>query len=75
MACAKLFQFKLMRTFSQEDTMISPRPRATEFGPSGYGEEANENAGGVPMLDRCRALFRAWGERMTSFDLSRQIYG
>ena len=55
--------------------MICPRPKATEFGDLESGEGANGNAGGIPMLDRCRALFRAWGERMSSFDLSRQIYG
>ncbi len=27
------------------------------------------------VLERCRATFRTLGQRMTSFDLSRQIYG
>jgi len=27
------------------------------------------------FLERCRATFRTLGQRMTSFDLSRQIYG
>jgi hypothetical protein len=27
------------------------------------------------VLERCRAQFRLLGERMSSFDFSRQIYG
>jgi len=27
------------------------------------------------FLERCRTTFRTLGQRMTSFDLSRQIYG
>jgi hypothetical protein len=42
-------------------------------------DEAGEGAGGKSaggnILNRCRAMFRALGEQVSSFDLSRQIYG
>jgi hypothetical protein len=36
------------------------------------GEEPVEQES---VLERCRATFRTLGHRLTSFDLSRQIYG
>jgi hypothetical protein len=39
-------------------------------------EEVSDSPGNdSTMLERCRALFRSFGQRVTSFDLSRQIYG
>lgn len=66
-----------MHTFSHEDTMISSQPRhfdddldlsETIEGPSGKPARAN-------VLTRTRTLFRVLGERVGSFELSRQIYG
>jgi hypothetical protein len=59
---------------STEDTIIEARPKraATLFADS-------ETFTGAPKpftpLERCREVFRHLGERMSSFDLSRQIYG
>jgi len=39
------------------------------------GEGAAGKSAGGKMLNRCRAMFRALGEQMSSFELSRQIYG
>jgi hypothetical protein len=36
-------------------------------------DEADAQSGNV--FERCRTMFRHLGERVTSFDLSRQIYG
>ncbi len=39
-------------------------------------EEVSESPGrDSTVVERCRALFRTFGQRVTSFDLSRQIYG
>ena len=66
-----------MRTFSHEDTIISSRPRLphSDLTSSEAGEGAVGNSTNGNMLNRCRALFRTWGEQMSSFELSRQIYG
>ena len=59
---------------STEDTIILPRPtRAGSLfnSPAGDADASNTRH----ALERCRAKFRELGERMSSFDLSRQIYG
>ena len=61
-----------MPHLSTEDTMIGAQP------PSPLNlllSEPGENAEPTGMLERCRAMFRSFGERVSSFDLSRQIYG
>ena len=58
---------------SHEDTMIAAhadRPMDLLF------EQTDESADSdSSVVARCRALFRSFGERVVSFDLSRQIYG
>lgn len=58
---------------SQEDTMIAAHPaRPLNL----LFEEVSESPGrDSTVVERCRALFRTFGQRVTSFDLSRQIYG
>lgn len=60
-----------MHTQTTEDTIIGSQPRAAVdlFGSEITG---NESPG---LIERCREKFRALGEQMTSFELSRQIYG
>jgi hypothetical protein len=61
-----------MPHLSNEDTMIgaqTPSPMNLLLA------EPGENAEAAGMLERCRAMFRSFGERVSSFDLSRQIYG
>ena len=59
---------------SIEDTMIRTRPtRSGSLYAYPAPDAETENTGNV--LERCRALFRHLGERVSSFDLSRQIYG
>jgi hypothetical protein len=66
-----------MSKFSHEDTMISSRPRMSDdyLASDEAGEGAAGKSAGGKMLNRCRAMFRALGEQMSSFELSRQIYG
>ncbi len=62
-----------MTNLSHEDTMIGVSPSTDEnliFADSERAFESDPN-----LIERCRALFRSFGERVTSFDLSRQIYG
>ncbi len=58
---------------STEDTIIEARrERAFPF----VDDETDAHpARTVSPLERCRTVFRELGERMSSFDLSRQIYG
>jgi len=60
-----------MHTPTTEDTIIGSRPRAAM---DLFGNEivSDENPG---LIERCRAKFRLLGEQLTSFELSRQIYG
>jgi hypothetical protein len=62
-----------MPTRSNEDTMIEARPKrsASLFADSADDADA-QNSGSV--FERCRTVFRQIGERVTSFELSRQIY-
>lgn len=57
--------------------MISPKPRQSD-GDRDLSETI-EGSGGkktrANVLTRTRTLFRVMGERMDSFELSRQIYG
>ncbi len=60
-----------MHTPITEDTIIgSPRNVAMDL----FGNESTSNEN-PSVLERCRAKFRSLGEQMTSFELSRQIYG
>jgi hypothetical protein len=59
---------------STEDTIIEARPQRAALPFLDDETEARTAQSGNP-LERCRALFRELGERMSSFDLSRQIYG
>ncbi len=60
-------------TASHEDTIISAQPTPPlNLLFEEISEAPEANAG---MIERCRALFRSFGESVTSFDLSRQIYG
>jgi hypothetical protein len=54
-----------------EDTMLSTQPAER----TDLLFEAEEPVGQDSVLERCRATFRSLGQRLTSFDLSRQIYG
>jgi hypothetical protein len=44
-----------------------------------YLDSTNDIADGQPtdgtVVERCRSMFRQIGRRVSSFDLSRQIYG
>jgi hypothetical protein len=40
-----------------------------------FEEVVDAPGNGSTVIDRCRALFRSFGQRVSSFDLSRQIYG
>jgi hypothetical protein len=66
-----------MHTLSHEDTMIASRPRL--FDDDLNSGEGIETPDGKPLranlLTRTRTLFRSMGEQMSSFELSRQIYG
>jgi len=66
-----------MNPYSREDTIISAQPRRSESDPD--LSETIQGPDGKPLrsnaLTRTRALFRVMGERMSSFELSRQIYG
>jgi hypothetical protein len=66
-----------MHTLSHEDTMIASRPR--HFDDDLNSREGIETPEGkrprANFLTRTRTLFRAMGEQMSSFELSRQIYG
>jgi hypothetical protein len=66
-----------MHTFSHEDTMISSRPRHpdADLDLSATIEGTNGKPGRGNVLTRTRTLFRVLGERVGSFELSRQIYG
>jgi hypothetical protein len=57
---------------SIEDTMITAQPPQRTDLLFVAADEPVEQDG---VLERCRATFRALGERVTSFDLSRHIYG
>ena len=60
-------------TASNEDTMIAAhRSQPLDLLFEEIQDARDSDAG---VMDRCRALFRSFGERVTSFDLSRQIYG
>jgi hypothetical protein len=66
-----------MHPYSQEDTIISAQPRRSES--DSDLSETIQGPDGKPLrsnpLTRTRELFRVMGERMSSFELSRQIYG
>jgi hypothetical protein len=66
-----------MHTFSHEDTMISSQSRRSDpdqdLSATIKGADGKRMRGN--MLTRTRTLFRALGERVGSFELSRQIYG
>jgi hypothetical protein len=59
-----------MHTLSHEDTMIASRPRHFDGIETPDGKPLRAN-----LLTRTRTLFRSMGEQMSSFELSRQIYG
>jgi hypothetical protein len=60
-------------TASHEDTMIAAQP--VQPLDLLFEEISDAPEYDARVVQRCRALFRSFGERMTSFDLSRQIYG
>jgi hypothetical protein len=63
-----------MPASSIEDTIIEARPKRAAMlfdEPSPRHDESQPRG----PLERCRSVFRELGERMSSFDLSRQIYG
>jgi hypothetical protein len=66
-----------MPTTSTEDTIIGSRPDRSEI--ELYLDSVNDAADGsdteVTVVERCRSTFRQLGQRLSSFDLSRQIYG
>jgi hypothetical protein len=57
---------------STEDTMIVTQPVPQMDLLPTSDDDSSEPSG---VLERCRATFRLLGERMSSFDFSRQIYG
>jgi hypothetical protein len=59
---------------STEDTILETRPKRTALLFHQAIEDLDEPQPRGP-LERCRTAFRELGERMSSFDLSRQIYG
>ena len=62
----------LMPPTSTEDTMLAAEPaERTDLLFVAVEEPAETDS----VLERFRAKFRTLGQRMTSFDLSRQIYG
>jgi hypothetical protein len=66
-----------MHTFSHEDTMIASRPRHfdDDLKPGAAVEGADGKPARADLLTRTRTLFRVMGEQVSSFELSRQIYG
>jgi hypothetical protein len=57
-----------------EDTIIESRPdQGGLYLDSAHHIESDDASDSV--FERCRAVFRQLGERVSSFDLSRQIYG
>jgi hypothetical protein len=62
---------------STEDTIIGSRPDS--LGSPLFLDSANETSDGFntedTVLERCRSMFRQVGRRLSSFELSRQIYG
>jgi len=66
-----------MPTTSTEDTIIGSRPDRSGGGL--YFDSGTESADSYDaedtVLERCRSMFRQIGRRVSSFELSRQIYG
>jgi hypothetical protein len=61
-----------MQTPSTEDTMIGMQSLDQTDLLDKLNASSDDDAG---VLDRCRAMFRNFGERITSFDLGRHLYG
>jgi len=66
-----------MPPISTEDTIIGSRPNSSGNGL--YLDSTNDMAEGQStddtVIERCRSMFRQLGRRVSSFELSRQIYG
>jgi hypothetical protein len=61
---------------STEDTIIGSRPNST--GTALFQDSVNDASDGGTddtLFERCRSMFRQVGRRLSSFELSRQIYG